>query len=345
MKNIYLSILCISAFGLCTNAQEIFNTDFSEASYDVAEVQTDLDAHPDWRADHFTNTNATATWNANTNDQILTGSNFAYSILNVPITAVDGDVITITSVIMLGFDNQAFDTTQDRTMVLVGLSPEAAPTQSSVLGASREGVSVRTLFDGSGTIDLSNAGGTGNFTTNPSISQADKSAYEVIIEYTIGADAASSSKSVRLRNVGTSNETSSIESLGGIRDEIYTAFTGTGAYYFNWALQFSQAGAGNINRIVNNRVNITRDSAVLSTPEVTITPEAFILYPNPVNDQLHIRSNAAVEKIEIFDYLGRTVLSTKNASDAINVSSLKSSAYIIRLTTANGVESKKFIKN
>ena len=343
MKKNYFTLLLICFFGAFVNAQTvIYDSSFDEASYDVAEVQTDLDNHPDWRSDHFTNNNATATFSANTAEQLLTGTNFAYKILATPITAVNGDVITITSVIALGFDNQAFDTTQDRNMTLVGLSPEAAPTASSVLGQQREGVIVQTIIADGGTVQLNNAGGTGNFAANPSITQADKSAYEVILEYTIGADAASSSKNVRIRNVGASNETSSIVSINGIRAEVYTALTGSGAYYFNWAQQFFQAGEGNINRIIANRLNITKNSAVLATAK--FNNFEFSMSPNPVKNILNINTLETIKKVEIYNLLGKKVLASNN-TNSVDVSSLSTSIYLVKLTSDKGVSTKKLVKN
>lgn len=338
MKKNYFTLLFIFCIVVATSAQTtIYDSAFDEATYDDTNVQTDLNNHADWNAGHFNNA---STWTANTADQLLTGSNFAYSILKTPITATDGDVITITSVIMLGFNNQAFNTV-DKNMTVVGLSPEAAPAAGSVLGQQREGVIVASLIANGGTVDLKNAGGTGAFATDPSISQADKSAYEVILEYTIGADAASSSKKVRIRNVGTSNETSAVVSQAGIRDQIYTAITGSGAYYFNWALGFYHAGEGNINRIVQNRLNITKNGAVLSTER--FNNFEFSMFPNPVNDILTINTKETLRKVEIFNLLGKKVLSsTKNSVD---VSSLSKSVYLVKLSSDKGVSTKKLIKN
>lgn len=336
MKKIYTSFLCVFALVATLSAQTtIYDSDFSETSYDDAGVQADLNAHPEWVAGHFNNGN---TWNANMAEQILTGSNFAYSILGTPITAVDGDVVTVTTVIMLGFNNQNFDG-NTTNMALFGLSPEAAPAASAVLGQQREGVIIST--NASASVDIANAGGTGAFATNPSVSQANKSAYEIIMEFTIGADAASSSKSVRIKNVGTVPETSSVESVGGMRQEVYDAITGTGAYYFNWSLGFFQGG-DEINRIVQNRVLITKNTPLLSTSEFNAFE--FGMYPNPVKDKLYVNTNDSIEKAEVLDLLGRTVLTVTDVNDFIDVSSLKDAMYVVKLTTVIGTSTKKFMK-
>ncbi|GAL63587.1 hypothetical protein JCM19300_1936 [Algibacter lectus] len=338
MKKIYTIILFVFAFVSITNAQTtIYDSAFDEASYDDAGIQADLNAHPDWVAGHFNNN---STWGANTNDQLQTGSNFAYAILGTPITGSNGDVITVTSIIMLGFDNQAFDA-NDTNMTLVGLSPEAAPSASSVLGQQREGLVVQAQASTS-SVDINNAGGTGNLSpSNPSISQANKSAYEIIMEFSIGVDAASSSKKVKIKNVGTSQETSITANAGGIRQEIYNAITSSGAYYFNWSLGFFQSG-DEINRILQNRLIITKNTPLLSTNKDSNFK--FDMYPNPVKNELHINTLEKVNKVEVFDLLGKAVLTVNNARESIDVSSLNNSLYVIKLTSDKGVTTKKFVK-
>ena len=316
MKKNYLSVLSIFAFVAFASAQvTIIDTDFSEASYDDAGVQANLNAHPDWLAGH---NNGTSIWTANTNEQIMTGANFAYSVEQTPITGAVNDVITVTTVVMLGFNNQAFDA-NDTNMALVALTP-GNPTlgpggSTAILGQQRDGVVIKAQASTS-SVDLSNAGGTGDFSANPTVSQANKSAYEIVMEFTIGADAASSSKKVRIRNVGTVPESSAIIDSPGMRQEVYDALTGSGAYYFNWALGFFQSG-DEINRIVNNRLKITRNDVVLSTKEYNAFD--FAMYPNPVNDRLYINTKETINKIEAFDLLGKSVLTIENVRDYVDV--------------------------
>ena len=50
--------------------------------------------------------------------------------------------------------------------------------------------------------------------------------------------------------------------------------------------------------------------------------------------------------VEIYDILGKRVLKTQiNSSDSINVQTLKSGVYILKLTQNNSSVSKKLIKN
>ena len=341
MKKIYTTILFVFALVAITNAQStIVDINFSDASYDAAPVVADLDAHPNWRAAHFVN--AGQTWKADADamaDRISTGNNFTYAILNTPITGAVGDKITVTAVVMLGFDNQNFFN-GDRNMLIMGLSAVAVPANNTPINGEREGVQIPSKTTGGAKVAINNAGGGAQFATDPFISQASKSAYEVIVEYTIGADAASSSKRARLRNVG-SGETSAIESSVGMRSQIWDALTGSGAYYFNWALGFYENNPGNT-ILLQNSLLITKNTPTLSSQENTAFE--FSTYPNPVKDILHINTKEPLQKVEVYDLLGKNVLSVKNVSEQINVSSLSKALYILKLTSANGVSTKKFLK-
>lgn len=70
----------------------------------------------------------------------------------------------------------------------------------------------------------------------------------------------------------------------------------------------------------------------------------FSMYPNPVKDVLHINTLEAIQKVEVFDLLGKSVLTKHNVLDQISVSTLSKSLYVVKLTSANGVSTKKFIK-
>ena len=69
---------------------------------------------------------------------------------------------------------------------------------------------------------------------------------------------------------------------------------------------------------------------------------AFI-YPNPVNNVLNLSLND-VSRVEIYDLLGRVILSETHPDSEINVSSLKQGAYFMKIFTDNECYSEKFIK-
>ena len=70
----------------------------------------------------------------------------------------------------------------------------------------------------------------------------------------------------------------------------------------------------------------------------------FAMYPNPVKDKLYINSQEEISKVVAIDMLGRVVLEAKNVSGSLDVSSLKSAMYIVKLTSDKGVSTKRFIK-
>ncbi|TXG35146.1 T9SS type A sorting domain-containing protein [Seonamhaeicola maritimus] len=70
----------------------------------------------------------------------------------------------------------------------------------------------------------------------------------------------------------------------------------------------------------------------------------FAVYPNPVKNVLHINTLEAIEKVEVFDLLGKSVLSQYNVMDQVDVSALNKSLYILKLTSDKGVSTKKFVK-
>lgn len=69
------------------------------------------------------------------------------------------------------------------------------------------------------------------------------------------------------------------------------------------------------------------------------------VYPNPVKDgNLFITSDSSEAKsVTVFDILGKQVLSSKTSNNAINVSSLKGGAYIVKITQDGKTDTRKLI--
>ncbi|WP_432672042.1 T9SS type A sorting domain-containing protein [Flavobacterium sp. SM2513] len=71
---------------------------------------------------------------------------------------------------------------------------------------------------------------------------------------------------------------------------------------------------------------------------------AFQMYPNPVDNLLHIKSNTALESVEIYSLQGQRVLTT--IQNQINVSQLASGVYLIRILDVNKASvTRKLVKN
>lgn len=69
------------------------------------------------------------------------------------------------------------------------------------------------------------------------------------------------------------------------------------------------------------------------------------MYPNPVsNGTLYITSNSSDAKtVAVYDILGKQVLNSKTSNNAINVSTLKGGAYIVKITEDGKTDTKKLI--
>ena len=71
----------------------------------------------------------------------------------------------------------------------------------------------------------------------------------------------------------------------------------------------------------------------------------FKLYPNPVTDVLHIESQEVVNKVKIYDALGKVVLYKNSLSEnTMNVSNLSHGIYFMIIETETGKGVRRFIK-
>ncbi len=69
------------------------------------------------------------------------------------------------------------------------------------------------------------------------------------------------------------------------------------------------------------------------------------IYPNPVTDgTLNIKTLANAEKsVQIFDVLGKNVLNTVTSGETVNVTSLNSGVYIVKITEEGHTASRKLV--
>jgi len=71
------------------------------------------------------------------------------------------------------------------------------------------------------------------------------------------------------------------------------------------------------------------------------------MYPNPVNDQLFIKSEVALSKLTILDISGKKLLEKKlnqQFNSTTNLDQLSSGLYFIKLQTENSSIVKRIIK-
>ena len=84
---------------------------------------------------------------------------------------------------------------------------------------------------------------------------------------------------------------------------------------------------------------------LLATKKV-LKSEPLKLYPNPVQDEIIIDTENKIYTCEIFDILGKAILTYNNLSqNTIEISSIPSGPYLLKIITSKGTQTNKFIKN
>lgn len=72
----------------------------------------------------------------------------------------------------------------------------------------------------------------------------------------------------------------------------------------------------------------------------------LIIYPNPANNLLNIKTDAQFDKVDIADLMGRIVQSfvISNSIEKIDISSMPAGLYYIKLHSDNQIVQRKFTK-
>jgi beta-glucanase (GH16 family) len=102
----------------------------------------------------------------------------------------------------------------------------------------------------------------------------------------------------------------------------------------------------------NPDANFTKSSMVIDYVRVyqnsTATTEDFFsskftVYPNPAKDNLFIKTNELIDKIEIYTTLGQSILTKTNNYKSIHISHLESGLYFMKIYVDKKVATKKII--
>lgn len=87
----------------------------------------------------------------------------------------------------------------------------------------------------------------------------------------------------------------------------------------------------------------TDDVEVCSLSTPSFTQNKINIYPNPVSDILYFETNdSAVEKVILYDTLGRKVIEQNNI-DNISVSELQKGNYILKIFSDKGMQTEKIM--
>ena len=80
----------------------------------------------------------------------------------------------------------------------------------------------------------------------------------------------------------------------------------------------------------------------LTTSE--LNKNTFDIYPNPTNDILTINAEFPIDKVEVVDIHGKTLLTEREGKKSINTSKLEPGVYIIRITSDGVSGGSRFVK-
>ena len=83
-------------------------------------------------------------------------------------------------------------------------------------------------------------------------------------------------------------------------------------------------------------------SGTLGVNDVEINNKNILVYPNPTSNFINIKTNLLLEKVELYDVLGKRILKTKN-TNKIPVNNLSKGIYILKMYTVNKSLSKRII--
>ncbi|MDR2906960.1 MAG: T9SS type A sorting domain-containing protein [Bacteroidales bacterium] len=104
-----------------------------------------------------------------------------------------------------------------------------------------------------------------------------------------------------------------------------------------------------VNPQEQNRANDTATITVTtvisgSSVQMEKAAHSIVVYPNPTSDKLFIDSEN-VKRAEIYTVQGKLMKTVRTNTTEISVENLKTGAYILKLTTDQGVESIRFVKH
>lgn len=134
-------------------------------------------------------------------------------------------------------------------------------------------------------------------------------------------------------------ELSSNNISGNTYTEYTSAFTATedGVYYF---------GFGNVTAAVPNNSSLRIDNIRFTKGNLAVSDASkntVSIYPNPVKDQLNIKSSEKIQKLEVYTIDGKLIQTSDN-TDKIDFSKNEKGLYLLKIYTKSGVQMQKILK-
>jgi hypothetical protein len=109
-----------------------------------------------------------------------------------------------------------------------------------------------------------------------------------------------------------------------------------------------------VTAIFNNSIDNTflcespgSDTVTIQFPAVgipTVSGGSIMIYPNPANEVVNVKSDFNISRIEVLNFIGQTVYSENTANsklEKINTSSMQSGVYFVKVTTSKGIRMVK----
>jgi hypothetical protein len=90
--------------------------------------------------------------------------------------------------------------------------------------------------------------------------------------------------------------------------------------------------------------NVYNYLATLSTNTHNLENSAIQVYPNPSKNSVQIKSTSKIDKITVFDSLGKVILTQTQSTNEINLENFSKGIYFIEIFTESGKMYKKIIK-
>ena len=207
----------------------------------------------------------------------------------------------------------------------------------------------------SGTITLSGSGGvvTGNQIHNFTLSE------KVSTFYTITGNMNSTNGSVtydgltltrRLKIESSTSITFNAAQAGNLTLVFDADFAGkvkvnSVDYTASAGLVTIPVAAGSNSITKSTTANLFYIKLVYNTTSVNAPVASNVrLYPLPVIDKLNISSESTVERLEVLSLTGKLMMNVQNPGQSVDLSGLAKGSYIVRISTAEGVNVQKLIK-
>ena len=75
-----------------------------------------------------------------------------------------------------------------------------------------------------------------------------------------------------------------------------------------------------------------------------VSANQLSIYPNPAQDELFIKSDSPIKKVEIYSSTGTLQLSDNNFNGKISIYNLLKGIYIVKVYTDTGLSVSKIVK-